>query len=222
LQSGIITRSEQAFGAGRMFSFLGESGPSLFDSLFPRSRVWHRAVAAAFFVLLTAGLAQARFYLPDNPVPITFQTFGVLLTGGVLGWRWGLTSAVVYFLVGMAGLPVFQGGHSGWTYVVQGATGGYLIGFILATGVVGYLSQRGWNRGRSLWPMLVSALLVYVPGLLWLVVFDFGWPKEGQLFSAGMYPFIPGDIVKLMLAAVATGLLWRVVDYRENGRNTGR
>ena len=222
MQSGIITHSEQTFGAGRIFSFLGESGPSLFDSLFPRAAVWHRAVAAALFVLLTAGFAQARFYLPDNPVPITFQTFGVLLTGGVLGWRWGLVSAVAYYLVGMLGIPVFQGGHSGWEYVTQGVTGGYLLGFILAAAVVGYLSQRGWNRGRSLWPMLVSSLLVYGPGLLWLAVFDFGWPKEGELFSAGMYPFIPGDLVKLMLAALATGLLWRVVDYRENRRNPRR
>jgi biotin transport system substrate-specific component len=222
LQSGIITHSEQTFGAGRIFSILGESGPSLFDSLFPRASMWQRFAMAALFVAVTAGLAQARFYLPDNPVPITLQTFGVLLTGGVLGWRWGLVSATGYYLAAMLGIPVLQGGHSGWTYVAHGATGGYLIGFILATGVVGYLSQHGWNRGRSLWPMLVSALLVYVPGLLWLVVFDFGWPKEGQLFSAGMYPFIPGDIVKLMLASLATGLLWRVVDYRDNGRNTRR
>lgn len=222
MQSGIITHSEQAFGAGRIFSFLGERGPSLFDSLFPKAGVWHRAAAAVAFVVLTAALAQARFYLPDNPVPITFQTFGVLLTGGVLGWRWGLVSAAIYYLVGMLGVPVFQGGNSGWEYVFQGVTGGYLLGFIVATGVVGYLSQRGWDRGRSLWPMLVASLLVYGPGLIWLSVFDFGWPKQGQLFSSGVYPFIPGDLVKLMLAALATGLLWRVADYRGNDRNTGR
>lgn len=218
MQSRVISHSEQTFGAGRIFSFLDERGPSLFDSLFPRAQVWHRVAAAMLFVALTAGLAQARFYLPDNPVPITFQTFGVLLTGGVLGWRWGLLSAVAYYLIGMSGVPVFQGGHSGWEYVAQGVTGGYLLGFILATGVVGYLSQRGWNRGRSLWPMLVSALLVYGPGLIWLAAFDFGWPKEGELFSAGMYPFIPGDVIKLMLAALATGLLWRIADYRNTER----
>lgn len=218
MQSRVISHSEQTFGAGRIFSFLDERGPSLFDSLFPLAQVWHRVAAAMLFVALTAGLAQARFYLPDNPVPITFQTFGVLLTGGVLGWRWGLLSAVAYYLIGMSGVPVFQGGHSGWEYVAQGVTGGYLLGFILATGVVGYLSQRGWNRGRSLWPMLVSALLVYGPGLIWLAAFDFGWPKEGELFSAGMYPFIPGDVIKLMLAALATGLLWRIADYRNTER----
>ncbi len=167
---------------------------------------------------LTAALAQGRFFLPDNPVPITFQTYGVLLTGGLLGFRWGLASAVVYYLAGMVGVPVFQSGGSGWQYVAHGVTGGYLLGFILATGVTGYMSQRGWNRGASLWPMTLSALLVYGPGLIWLAVFDFGWPAEGQLFSSGMYPFIPGDIVKVMLAALTVGVLWKVADSRSLDR----
>jgi biotin transport system substrate-specific component len=167
---------------------------------------------------LTAALAQARFYLPDNPVPITFQTYGVLLTGGVLGLRWGLASAVLYYLVGMAGLPVFQNGGNGWQYVAHGVTGGYLLGFILATAVTGFLSERGLNRGNSLWAMTISALLVYGPGLIWLAVFDFGWPAEGNLFSSGMYPFIPGDVVKLLFAALSVGILWSVADSRARSR----
>ena len=118
----------------------------------------------------------------------------------------------------MAGIPVFQSGGNGWDYVAHGVTGGYLLGFILATAFTGLASERGWDRGRALWPMTLSVLLVYGPGLIWLVVFDFGWPAEGQLFSSGMYPFIPGDIVKLLLAALTVGVLWRVADHRAADR----
>ena len=95
-------------------------------------------------------------------------------------------------------------------------TGGYLLGFVLAAGVIGYLSQRGWNRGRSLWPMLIGTLLIYAPALVWLTVFNdrFEWPADGKLFSSAFYPFIPGDILKLMAAAAVTGGLWRIVDSR--------
>lgn len=203
----------------RIVPFSGQRTLTLFDSLFPAANTWHRVVAVIAMAGLTALLAQARFYLPDNPVPITFQTFGVLLTGGLLGLRWGLASALLYYAAGMAGLPVFQSGGNGWQYVAHGVTGGYLLGFILATGITGYLSEHGWNRGRSLWPMMVGALLVYVPALIWLAVFDFGWPADGELFSSGMYPFIPGDLVKLILAALTVGALWRAVDHRSATRS---
>lgn len=218
MQSSIAAPGRSERGAGRAVSLVGRRTPSLFDALFPSATIWRRAAAAIAMVVVTALLAQARFYLPDNPVPITFQTYGVLMTGGLLGFRWGLASAVLYYVVGMAGVPVFQGAHSGWDYVAHGVTGGYLLGFMLASTFTGYLSQRGWDRGRALWPMTISALLVYGPGLIWLAVFDFGWPAEGQLFSSGMYPFIPGDVVKLLLAALTVGLLWRVADTRAENR----
>ena len=205
---------------------LGQRTATLFDALFPSATIAHRLIAIAVLIAATAALAQARFFLPDNPVPITFQTFGVLLTGGVLGMRWGLVSAIGYYLVGMAGLPVFQSGGNGWEYVAHGATGGYLLGFIVATALVGYASERGLVRGQTLWAMLAGALAVYLPALIWLSVFDFGWPADGELFSSAMYPFIPGDLLKLVLAAISTGLLWRVADARAAGRdrggNTGR
>ncbi len=140
------------------------------------------------------------------------------MMGGVLGWRWGLLSGVGYYLVGMAGLPVFQSGGNGWDYVIHGVTGGYLLGFILATATVGFLSQHGWNRSRSIWPMLLGGLVLYAPALIWLSIFDFPWPAEGELFSAAMYPFIPGDLVKLMLAALAIGAAWKYADYRHSRR----
>ena len=196
----------------RGLALTGAPERSLFDTLVPSATFLHRVAAALAFIVLVALLARARFYLPDVPVPITFQTFGILLTGGVLGWRWGLASAVGYYLVGMAGVPVFQGGGNGWQYVSAGVTGGYLLGFMLAVGIVGYLSQRGWSRSLSLWPMLLGSLVIYAPALVWLSVFDFGWPKEGELFSAGMYPFIPGDLVKLMLASLVLTAGWRYAD----------
>ncbi|MCZ6538803.1 MAG: biotin transporter BioY [Chloroflexi bacterium] len=195
-------------------TLIGPAEPPLFDHLVPGAKPWHKLAAVGVGIILVSLLAQARFYLPDNPVPITLQGFGVLMLGGVLGWRLGLASAIGYYLVGMAGLPVFANSNEGWDYVIHGATGGYLLGFVLSAGVVGYLSQRGWNRGRSLWPMLLGSLLIYLPALIWLSVFDFGWPADGELFSAALYPFMPGDIVKLMAAAAVTGGLWRVVDNR--------
>ena len=218
MQSSVAAQTKPVTSSSWLDSLIGRRNRSLFDSLFPRAQTWHRVLAVVVLAAVTAGLAQARFYLPDNPVPITFQTYGVLLTGGLLGFRWGLASAVLYYLVGMAGVPVFQSGGNGWDYVAHGVTGGYLIGFILATAFTGLASERGWNRGRSLWPMTLGALLVYAPGLIWLAVFDFGWPAEGQLFSSGMYPFIPGDIVKLMLAALTVGVLWKLADSRASNQ----
>ena len=193
-----------------------EKSPSLMASLVPGISLAGKIAFTVALIVALALLAHGKFYLPDNPVPITFQTFGVLMMGGVLGWRWGALGAVGYYLVGMAGLPVFQSGNNGWDYVAHGATGGYLLGFILSTILVGYLSQHGWNRSRSLWPMLLGALLLYVPALIWLSVFDFGWPADGELFSSAMYPFIPGDLVKLMLASVVLGAVWRYVDHRNS------
>ena len=88
--------------------------------------------------------------------------------------------------------------------------------------IVGYISQRGWDRGKVIWPMLAGTLAVYVPALIWLSVFDFGWPRAGQLFSGAMYPFIPGDLVKMIAASLLVGGLWRIADNRRSkqGRDT--
>ncbi len=196
----------------RVGALLGPSNPSLMDHALPTAVFWQRLAISLLFIGLMVGVGRARFYLPDNPVPITLSTFGVLLTGGILGWRWGMVSILGWYFLGMAGTPVFQGGGNGWAYISGSPTGGYLIGFIASVAFVGYLSQRGWNRGRSLWPMLLGALLLYVPALLWLHFQDLGWPPEGQLFKEGMYVFMPGDLVKLMGASLVTGALWIAAD----------
>ena len=204
---------------------VGRPNLSLLDSLLPKATFWQRLAVALLFVGLLVAVGRARFYLPDNPVPITLTTFGVLLTGGVLGWRWGLFTVLVWYFLGMAGVPVFQGGGNGWAYVsgTTSATGGFLIGFILSAGLLGYLSQRGWTHSRTIWPMLLAALLLYLPGLLfwyWAPIND-TLPDAYQLtsnsiFLKGMYPFIPGDLVKLMAASVVTGALWTVADRRRH------
>lgn len=193
---------------------IGAYNRSLLDALFPSINIWYRVAASLFLVGLLVAFGRTTFYLPDNPVPITFQTTGVLLMGGVLGLRWGLFAILVYYFMGMAGVPVFKDGGNGWDYVSGTATAGYLIGFIAAVPLVGYLSQRGWNQSRILWPMLLGNLFIYVPGLLWLHYFDLGWPPEGELFSAGMYPFIPGDLVKLMIASLIVGAGWTIANKR--------
>jgi len=199
--------------------FLGAPGPSLLEALFPSAGVWTRLAVAVAFIGVMAGLAQARFYLPGNPVPMTLQTLGVLLAGGVLGWRWAFLSVAGYYLLGMAGVPVFQGGQAGWHYVTGSVTGGYLLGFLVSAPVVAFLTQRGWNRNRVQWPMLIGTLVVYVPALLWVSVFDFGWPREGELLSAAVYPFLAGDLLKLALAALAAGAGWHYADFRRRRRS---
>jgi len=195
-------------------SLLGPAEPALIERLIPGLNLWQKSVAVVAGVALVALLAQVRFFIPDNPVPITLQGFGILMMGGVLGWRLGLASAALYYIVGLVGVPVFAKGGNGWEYVMEGVTGGYLIGFVLSAAVVGYLSQRGWNRGLSLWPMMIGSLLIYVPALIWLTFFDFSWPAEGRLLSSAVYPFIPGDTLKLIAAAIALGAMWRLVDRK--------
>ena len=208
----MVTRPGALVVRARPWSLLDKPGPSLLEAIYPAATYMHKLAVSLAFVGLLVGLGRARFFLPDNPVPIVLTGFGVLLVGGVLGWRWGLFSILVYYFLGMAGVPVFQGGGNGWAYVAEGVTGGYIVGWIVSVLLVGYLSQRGWNRGRSLWPMVLGMLIVYQPGLLWLRFGDFSWPAAGELFSSGMYPFIPGDLVKTMMAALAVGLGWKVAD----------
>ena len=200
-------------------SLIGPRNPSLLEALFPSITTVQRVAVSLALVGVLVSLGRATFYLPDNPVPISFQTTGVLLMGGILGLRWGLFAILTYYFLGMAGVPVFKDGGNGWHYVTATATAGYIIGFLAATPLVGYLTEHGWNRGRVLWPMLLGSLVVYVPGLLWLHYRDLGWPPAGELFSSGMYPFIPGDLVKLMIASLTVGGLWTLADWRRGARD---
>jgi biotin transport system substrate-specific component len=156
------------------------------------------------FAALTAVLAQIRFPLPGTPVPVTGQTFGVLLAGGVLGMRAGALSQAVYLVLGLVGLPVFAAGASGWT-VVSGVTGGYLIGFILAAALVGWMVERGEDRHlvTSTVAMLAGTVVIYLVGVPWLA-WSLGVPVIAEsgtsAVSLGLVPFVIGDLAKLVLA----------------------
>jgi biotin transport system substrate-specific component len=158
---------------------------------------------------LTGLLAQARFYLPFSPVPFTAQTFGVLLAGVVLGTWWGGISMVFYAGLGAAGLPWFQGWAGGIAYM-SGPTGGYIIGFILAALFLGYFTDR-YVKARKLLPMLglmltASFIIIYGVGLLqlglWLSMVKGETVSLTYLLGIGAVPFLIGDAVKCVIAAL--------------------
>lgn len=154
-------------------------------------------------IIATSIFAQMRFFIPGNPVPITFQTLGILLMGGILGPKWGLGSILAYVVIGIAGLPVFQGGNGGLDYIT-GVTGGYIIGFILASTSVGFLTKIGLNKSKSIWAYIIGTILVYIPAIIWLSIFDFGWPKQGMMLAEAVYPFLIGDMIKAIVASLFT------------------
>jgi biotin transporter BioY len=149
------------------------------------------------FSLLIGLLAHLVIPLPFTPVPVTGQTFGVLLTGAVLGSRLGTATLLAYIVEGLAGLPVFAAGTRG------PATYGYLAGFVVAAFIVGWLCERGWDRDapRIVAAMVVGEVAIYVFGLLWLARFV----PAPKLLALGFFPFLLGDAVKLAAAALAAG-----------------
>ena len=176
-----------------------------------RPRTW---VAKVALVVAGAGLiaacAQISVKLPFTPVPITGQTFAVLLVGSSLGLVMGVGSTLLYVVVGIAGAPVYADGAHGWSQITS-ASGGYLIGFVLASAIVGGLAHLGWDRrfGTASASMLLGNVIVYVVGLPWLaVVLDTNLDKT---LEYGLYPFVVGDIVKLYLAAIVLPAAWRAV-----------
>ncbi len=193
------------------------------------------ALIAGGVILLIVGARVAfdlpavtlgRLYVPENPyVPITLQTFGVLFSSAVLGARRGISATALYLLIGAIGLPVFSFERSGLEmfaaldsgHIVLGSTGGYLLGFLVASALVGGLAQRGWDRrlGGSLGAMLLGTLVIYVVGLVWLsLALD---RSVLDVVPFGLYPFVPGDVLKLLLAAVALPLGWRLAGHRASG-----
>jgi biotin transport system substrate-specific component len=200
-----------------------ERGITIGDFLVPirvgerlSSRARHVAliVAGALLIYLSALVVIP---IPGNPVPITGQTFGVLLVGGALGFRRGLAAVLLYVLLGVVGLPFFAEGKGGLT-VILGASGGYLIGFILAGALVGRLAELGWDRhlAGAVGAMVIGNALIYVVGLPWLAFvahFD-----AATAVQKGLVPFIFGDILKLVLAAVVFPAAWWVVGRRPGER----
>ncbi|MBC8037460.1 MAG: biotin transporter BioY [Rhizobiales bacterium] len=172
------------------------------------SRAAILAVLGSLFVALAAQISVPMF-----PVPMTMQTLAVLAVGGAYGMRLGAGTLALYAIEGAVGLPVFANFQAG-LFLPTGeifATGGFIIGFILAAGLVGYLVEKGWGSSvvKLSCAMLLGAAILYIPGLVWLATW-LGLLKGMDATAAmsvaltsGLLPFIPGDIVKAVLAALA-------------------
>ena len=167
---------------------------------------------------LIALLAQVSVRLPFTPVPVTGQTLGVLLVGASLGSIRGSTSTLVYVGAGAAGLPVFAEGSAGRALLLPGSpTGGYLWGFVLAALLIGWLSERGWDRGlgSALGAMLLGEIVIFTLGVVWLSsALDV---SGAQALRLGLYPFVLGDLIKLLVAAGTMPLAWKVITPRPPG-----
>ena len=173
---------------------------TLADALIPRRNLLLDVALIVGYAALTGLSAQIAVYI--NPaVPITGQTFAVLLSGAVLGSKRGTASMLVYLGAGVVGLPVFAPEGA-----IAGASRGYLIGFVLAAAIVGYLVERGWGRNplKLLAAMFMGEVAIYAVGLPWLALYVPG----NKVLEWGLTPFIPGDAIKMVMAALAVPTAW--------------
>jgi biotin transport system substrate-specific component len=177
-------------------------------AVLPRHQVTTVALIISF-ALLTAAAAQVRIPLPFTPVPITGQTFAVLLSGAALGSFAGAASQIVYLALGMF-LPFYAGGASGWTYAT-GATGGFLIGFVVAAWVVGILAERHQDRSivTAIPAFLTGSVVIYLFGVPWLAnTLSVSWTEA---FGLGAAPFVVGDLAKAAVAGALLPIAWKLV-----------
>lgn len=186
---------------------------TLADALIVR-RLWTDALLVVGASLLVAASARVEIsLLPFTPVPITGQTFGVLLTGMLLGSRRGALALALYLLEGAAGLPFFSGGGAGIAHLV-GPTAGYLYSYPFVAFLLGWLAERGWDRTplRTAAAMLLGGTFILATGTLFLAPFVGGL---GAAFLKGWLPFVPGDLVKTALAAALLPGGWKLLGGRK-------
>jgi biotin transport system substrate-specific component len=179
-------------------------------AVFPHANLITDALLVLAGTALVAAAAQISVKLPFTPVPITGQTFAILLVGASLGCVLGTASAMLYLWLGVAGAPIYAHHDSGWS-VITSASGGYIVGFVLAAALTGFLAERRWDRrlSSSIGLMLTGNVVIYLVGLPWLaVVLNTNLEKT---LEYGLYPFIPGDTFKLYLAAAALPGAWKLV-----------
>ena len=192
---------------------------TLSSRLIPESWISHILLVAAGSALMALS-AQLSYQFSFSTVPVTGQTFAVLLIGTLYGSRLGAATMVAYLAEGAAGLPVFAGGHGG-VGAIATASGGYLFGFIAAAFIVGLFAERGWDRTRWIaLPMLLANAVIYVPGLIWLhqqfsiVGIPISWETT---LDYGLWPFIAGDLAKLVAATIAVPAGWSIVERIRGG-----
>jgi biotin transport system substrate-specific component len=179
---------------------------TLADAALPRVGVLRDVLLVIGASLLTAAAARIALPLPWSPVPLTGQTFAVLLTGAALGARRAVLAQALYLIEGAMGLPFFAGGLGG-PLVLAGPTGGFLLAFPLAAAVTGMCAQHGWDRsfGTMLAAMLLGSAVILVSGLAVLPHFV---PAD-RLLAAGLLPFLPGEVIKAVAAALVLPAAWR-------------
>ncbi len=190
-------------------------GSTLADYLVParvtRSNTLLRdGILVVGFSIFLALCAQVSFYIPFTPVPITLQTLAVVLTGAALGSKRGGLAMLLYLAEGAAGLPVFAGGAGGFIHLI-GYTGGYLWSYPIAAFVTGLLCEKRLDRSfqTSILAMLPATVIIYAVGVPWLaVVLHLTF---AQALVAGMVPFIPGDLLKLVVATALLPTAWAIV-----------
>ena len=192
----------------------------LAERIWPGTGLWRDVAFVTGGALLVA--LCSRIEVPLRPVPITAQTFGVLLVGALIGSGRGVLSMFTYLTLGASSIPVFAMG-AGSSAISGGPTAGYLAGFVVAAGVVGRLCERGWDRRTSttLLAMTLGMLPIYALGVLWLARFV-GWT---HVVSVGILPFLVGDALKIALAALALPQAWALVggpESRDGGYLTRR
>ena len=184
--------------------------PVVLADLMPKVRL-RAALLVATAVALTAACAQISIHTLYTPVPITGQTFAVLLTAGVLGVRKAVLSQLVYVALGAVGMPIYAAGSGGWA-AATGASAGYLVGFVIAAAVVGALAERRHDRSllTCVPAMLAGTAAIYAAGCIWLA-HSLGVPGT-KAIELGLVPFIIGDTLKLLLAGVSLRSAWVAVE----------
>jgi biotin transport system substrate-specific component len=187
--------------------------PVLSETLGPSEGLSLRVKQVLLIVLGVLALTiAAKIRVPMWPVPITMQTFAVLVIGAAYGMRLGFATLLAYLAVGAAGLAVFTGESAGLAYMM-GPTGGYLVGFAVAAGVMGWLAARGWDRTVTgmAGALLIGNAVIYafgLPWMAWLFAAEKGMP---WVLQWGMTNFLLGDALKLALAALVLPAAWRAV-----------
>ena len=187
---------------------------SLRASVLPRSSAISNIALISGGALLLAASAQIAIPVSGSPVPVTGQTLGVLLIGTSYGSGIGLATFAIYLLAGIVGAPVFAGASFG-IEKITGATGGYLIGMLITTYVLGLLAKRRLDQKflTALPSMLLGNVIIFSCGIIWLQHFtgkDWTWT-----INAGLTPFIVGEILKIAIAGTSLPILWRLINAKK-------
>ena len=189
------------------------SATSLRSSLIPRTTALSNAVLVVSGVLGLAALAQIAIPVPGSPVPVTGQTLGVLILGTTYGSTLGFTTFAMYMLAGITGAPVFANGGQGLDRII-GATGGYIIGMLVATFVLGPVARFSLDQRflTALPSMLIGTVITFSFGVVWL--HQYTGQSWSWTFSAGLTPFIVGEALKIAIAGTSLPAIWRVVNRK--------